>query len=461
MGTCSHGSVFPQCVTLQSAIVPEPATGVFDAHHPPSRELADECVHCGFCLPSCPTYVLWGREADSPRGRIYLMKAGLDGRAALDADYQRHFDTCLGCMACLTACPSGVQYDRLIEATRPQLERHGTRSLADRAFRSLIFSLFPHPSRLRALAWPLWMYQRSGLQRLMHATGVMTLLPSRLGAMEALLPEIAASEAIPERVAAAGTPRRRVGLLLGCVQRVFFSPVNAATVRVLSAEGCEVVAPRAQECCGALAMHSGREDEAVAAARNMIAAFESVNVDQIVINAAGCGSAMKEYGVLLRDDPQYADRAKAFAAKCVDVSELLADLEPCATRHPMHVTVAYHDACHLQHAQRVKSAPRRVLQSIPGVVVREIAESDICCGSAGIYNMLEPEAAADLRDRKTQNILATGADVVVSGNPGCMMQIASGMSVARRAMPSRHLIEILDASIRNRPEEFRPGRTAS
>ncbi len=208
--------------------------------------------------------------------------------------------------------------------------------------------------------------------------------------MEALLPEIfAIAEDIPERIAAVGTPRRRVGLLLGCVQRVFFSNVNAATARVLAAEGCDVVTPRDQECCGALAMHSGREEDAVSAARRMIDAFESANVDQIVINAAGCGSAMKEYGVLLRDDSQYADRAKRFAAKCVDVSELLAELEPRAARHPIGITVAYHDACHLQHAQRVRSAPRRVLQTIPGLTVREIPESDICCGSAGIYNMLE------------------------------------------------------------------------
>jgi glycolate oxidase iron-sulfur subunit len=442
--------------------VADALASIFDSHHPPSRELADDCVHCGFCLPSCPTYVLWGREADSPRGRIYLMKAGLEGRAVLDAAYQRHFDTCLGCMACLTACPSGVQYDRLIEATRPQLERHGERTIADRAFRSLIFALIPHPSRLRALSWPLWLYQRSGLRRLVRASGATKLLPPRLAAMEALLPDIPAGvDAIPERIAAAGTQRRRVGLLLGCVQRVFFSHVNAATVRVLSAEGCEVIAPREQGCCGALAMHSGREDDALVAARQLIDAFERANVDQIVVNAAGCGSAMKEYGELLRDDLQYADRARRFAAKCVDVSELLAELEPRAPRHPLPVTVAYHDACHLQHAQRVRAAPRRVLQTIPGLELREVPESDICCGSAGIYNLLEPDAAAALRDRKVQNVLKTGADVVVSGNPGCTMQIASGLDAAGRRMPSRHTIELLDASIRNAPAEFRRDRTTS
>ncbi|HMD33361.1 MAG TPA: heterodisulfide reductase-related iron-sulfur binding cluster, partial [Vicinamibacterales bacterium] len=378
----------------------------------------------------------------------YLMKAGLDGRAALDAEYRRHFDTCLGCMACLTSCPSGVQYDKLIEATRPQLERHGTRSDLDRAFRDLIFAIFPHPSRLRALAWPLWLYQKSGLQRLMRATGVMKLLPSRLAAMESLLPAISRAYVLPERIAADGEPRRRVGLLLGCVQRVFFSHVNAATARVLSAEGCEVVVPQDQGCCGALALHSGLERDAIAAARKTIDVFERANVDQVVINAAGCGSAMKEYGYLLRDDAEYADRAKRFAARCVDVSELLAELAPRAERYPLPLTVAYHDACHLQHAQRVKAAPRRVLQTIPGLELREIPEADICCGSAGIYNMLEPDAAAALRDRKVQNVVKTGADVVVSGNPGCMMQIQSGLNGRMR---SRHFIEIVDASIRNEP----------
>jgi len=438
------------------------AASIFDSHHPPSRELADDCVHCGFCLPSCPTYVLWGREADSPRGRIYLMKAGLDGRTVLDEGYRRHFDTCLGCMACLTSCPSGVQYDRLIEATRPQLERHGDRSAADRAFRSLIFGLLPHPPRLGALTWPLSLYQRSGLQRLLRASGMLKLLPARLAAMEALLPDIPAGrEELPERIAASGDPRLTVGLLLGCVQRVFFAHVNAATARVLAAEGCEALVPREQGCCGALALHAGRDADAASAARSMIDAFAGQQIDRIVVNAAGCGSAMKAYGELLRDDPDYAERAKVFAAKCVDVSELLAGLEPRAPRHPVAVTVAYHDACHLQHAQRIKSAPRQLLQSIPGVDLREIPESDICCGSAGVYNMLEPEAAAALRDRKVANLLKTGADVVVSGNPGCMMQLRSGLDAAGRTMPSRHLIELVDASIRNAPEEFRPDRTAS
>jgi glycolate oxidase iron-sulfur subunit len=429
-------------------------SGIFDTHHPPSHALADDCVHCGFCLPSCPTYLLWGQEADSPRGRIYLMKAGLDGRVTLTDGYRRHFDTCLGCMACVTACPSGVQYDRLIEATRPQLERRGRRSPADRAFRWMIFALFPHPRRLRAFAGPLRLYQRSALQRLVRAPGVARLLPRRVAAMERLLPAMspnATGSELPERIAAKGRVRRRVGLLLGCVQRVFFSGVNAATARVLAAEGCDLVIPREQGCCGALMLHAGLEDEAAAAARRLVEAFNRAGVDQIVVNAAGCGSAMKAYGELLGDDPKYAERARAFAAKCVDVSEVVADLEPRARRHPIPLRVAYHDACHLQHAQRITQQPRRALQTIPGLQVREIPESDICCGSAGIYNLLEPDAAAALRDRKVANLLSTDAEVVVSGNPGCIMQLASGLEIAGRGMRSLHLVEVLDASIRGEP----------
>lgn len=424
---------------------------IFDASHPPSRELVEDCVHCGFCLPACPTYLLWGEEADSPRGRIYLMRAGLEGRAAWTDSYQRHFDTCLGCMACLTACPSGVQYDRLIEATRPQVERHVRRSFADRVFRRVIFDVLPHPARLRALAWPLWLYQASGLRTILRASGLLKLLPDRLAAMERLLPPMsptALRRRAPARVAAQGAARRRVGLLLGCVQQVFFAHVNEATARVLAAEGCDVEIPSDQGCCGALMLHAGREREAAAAARGLIDAFERAGVDYIAINAAGCGSAMKGYGELLRDDPAYADRARTFASKCVDVSELLADLEPRATRHPLPMRVAYHGACHLQHAQGVSQPPREVLRSIPGIELREIAEADICCGSAGIYNLLEPRTAGQLRDRKVQHLLAADADVVVSGNPGCLMQIASGLEVAGRSMPTLHLVELLDASIR-------------
>ncbi len=301
------------------------------------------------------------------------------------------------------------------------------------------------------MGWVLWLYQALGLRALVHASGLLRILPARLAAMERLLPKLspaALRHRSPTHVPAQGTVRRRVGLLLGCVQRAFFPHVNDATARVLAADGCDVQIPSGQGCCGALMLHAGREAEAAAAARRLIDAFESGGVDCIAINAAGCGSAMKSYGELLRDDPAYADRARAFAAKCVDVSELLADLGPQATRHPIAMRVAYHGACHLQHAQKISQAPRDVLRTIPGLDLCEIPESDICCGSAGIYNMLEPETAATLRDRKVGHVLTTSADAVVSSNPGCLMQIASGLEACGRSMPAMHLVEVLDASIR-------------
>ena len=430
--------------------------GAFDAHHPPSSDLLADCVHCGFCLPPCPTYALWNRETDSPRGRIHLMKVALEGKAPITADFARHFDTCLGCMACVTACPSGVQYDKLIEAARPQVERHVTRPLGDRLFRRLIFSLCPYPGRLRWIALKLWVYQRLGIQRLARTSGLLDLLPARLRAMEAVAPRISlggAWSSMPAVVPAEGDRRRRVALLLGCVQRVFFSEVNRATARVLAAEGCEVVIPPAQGCCGALMLHSGLEDEAAAMARRFIDVFEPVlaEVDAIVINAAGCGSTLKEYGHLLRDDPAYAGRAAALAAKCRDVSEVLADLEPRAPRHPLRMRVAYHDACHLQHAQGVRAEPRQVLAAIPELEVREVPEGGLCCGSAGIYNLVEPEAAGELGRRKAHNVLGTGAEAVVSSNPGCLLQIASTLEGEGRSLPTMHLVELVDASIRGRP----------
>jgi glycolate oxidase iron-sulfur subunit len=424
---------------------------IFDAHHPPDPELIEDCVHCGFCLPTCPTYLLWGEEMDSPRGRIYLMDMGVEGEAKLDATYVRHMDQCLGCMACITACPSGVQYDKLIEATRGQIERHYTRSLPDRLFRRALFALFPHPNRLRLAAAPLWLYQWSGVRALVQRSKLLNLLPARIKAMEALLPPVGASalrSPVAAHTPAKGERRRRVGLLLGCVQRVFFADVNAATARVLAAEGCEVIAPTEQGCCGALMVHAGQEADALALARRTIDAFERANVDTIVINAAGCGSTVKEYGHLLRDDPRYAERAAAFAAKCKDISEILEELEPRATRHPLPLRVAYHDACHLQHAQGIKLQPRRVLRTIPHLDIAEIGEAAICCGSAGIYNLTEPEPAQQLADRKVQHVLQTRADVLATSNPGCLLQIQNGLRRAGVEMPAVHPVELLDASIR-------------
>jgi glycolate oxidase iron-sulfur subunit len=424
----------------------------FDDHHPPDKALIDECVHCGFCLPTCPTYVLFGEEMDSPRGRIYLMNKGLDEEPMND-EMVRHWDLCLGCMACVTACPSGVQYDKLIESTRQQVERRYERRADDRAFREMIFQFFPYPNRLRAIAAPMRLYQRFGIGDKLRRAGIMQRIPARMRAMEALLPDLPREEKIPDLTGPVGEKRRRVGVLTGCVQRVFFSAVNAATVRVLAAEGCEVVAPK-QGCCGALSTHAGREEESLDFARQTIDTFEDLNLDNVIVNAAGCGSTMKEYGYLLRDDPEYAERAKAFSAKVRDVSEFLQELGPVAERNPLPVTAAYHDACHLAHAQGIRKQPRQTLKQIPGMDVKEIREAEICCGSAGIYNMVEPEPAAELGERKANNILKTGAQMIVTSNPGCMLQIqASLKKMGRNGLPMAHPVEVLDASLRGEPVE--------
>jgi glycolate oxidase iron-sulfur subunit len=424
----------------------------FDDHHPPDKALIDECVHCGFCLPTCPTYVLFGEEMDSPRGRIYLMNKGLDEEPMND-EMVRHWDLCLGCMACVTACPSGVQYDKLIESTRQQVERRYERRADDKAFREMIFQFFPYPNRLRAVAAPMRLYQRFGIGDKLRRAGIIQRIPARMRAMEALLPDLPKEEKIPDLTVPAGEKRRRVGVLTGCVQRVFFSPVNAATVRVLAAEGCEVVAPK-QGCCGALSTHAGREEESLDFARKTIDTFEGLNLDNIVVNAAGCGSTMKEYGYLLRDDPEYAQRAKAFSAKVRDVSEFLQELGPVAERNPLPVTAAYHDACHLAHAQGVRKQPRQTLKQIPGIEIKEIREAEICCGSAGIYNMVEPEPAAELGKRKANNILKTGAQMIVTSNPGCMLQIQSSLKkMGHGGLPMAHPVEVLDASLRGEPVE--------
>ena len=405
--------------------------GAWDSQRPPAVELIDACVHCGFCLPTCPTYALWGEEMDSPRGRIQLMHLGHE-RPFLSAEMVSHFDRCLGCMACVTACPSGVKYDLLLQQTRPQVERHFGRSLHDRAFRRLVFELFPHPGRLRALVPLLALQRRLGLERLVPRRF------SRVREMAALAPEVgfrALWERLPAITPARGPKRGTVVLLQGCVQRVFFSHVNRATVAVLAAEGFDVHAPRHPACCGSLELHTGYEPAARARARDTIAALGGY--ETVIVNAAGCGSGMKDYAHLV-DDP-------VFAAKVKDVHEFLAELEPRAERHPLPLRVAYHDACHLAHAQGIRAAPRELLREIPGLELIEPAEWELCCGSAGVYNLLEPEAAAELGARKAANLMATGAEAIAAANPGCAIQIARHLE---RPIPILHPVELLERSLR-------------
>jgi glycolate oxidase iron-sulfur subunit len=400
----------------------------FDDVRPPPPELIDDCVHCGFCLPTCPTYALWGEEMDTPRGRILLMRAGHE-EPELTAPQVQAWDNCLGCMACVTACPSGVQYDKLIEDTRQQVERRWQRPRVERLRRRAIFALFPHPERMKWIApfAPLAAPTARFLSRFPHLKALAQLAPPKPSRVR-----------LPEVTPARGTARGRVGFLQGCVQRVFFGDVNAATVGVLAAEGFEVWAPEQPGCCGALELHTGYD--ARARARDTIAAFEGC--ETVVVNAAGCGSAMKDYGHLFRDDPAWAERAKAFSARVRDVHELLAAVEPQAERKPLDLTVAYHDACHLAHAQGVRSQPRELLRTIPGLELREPAEWELCCGSAGIYNLLNPGPAAELGRRKAANLKATGAEAVAAANPGCALQIA-----VHAGLPVHHPMTLLHASI--------------
>jgi glycolate oxidase iron-sulfur subunit len=443
------------------------------------RSVVKDCVHCGFCLPACPTYSLWGEEMDSPRGRIYLVNQLLDG-APLTPAAGEHFDRCLGCMACMTACPSGVQYDQIIAAAREWTEAAGgeltgdraasglrpsgvapggalpeaRRPLRDRLTRAGIFALFPYPARLRVATAPLRALQRTGADRLIARTGLVgRVSPAAEQALRLAPPAGQPMPAgrLPERVAARGERRAVVGMLTGCVQSVFFPRVNAATARVLAAEGCDVIIPRSQGCCGALSLHSGRAAEAVRFARRTIETFEAAGVDAIVVNSAGCGSAMKEYELLLADSPEWAARAAALSAKVRDLAEFLDALGPAAERHPVEVRAAYHDACHLGHAQRITAAPRALLRAIPGLELVELRDAGTCCGSAGVYNLLQPDAAREFGARKGDAVVDSGASLLISANPGCTLQISSELAAKGVSLRTAHTAEVLDASINGIP----------
>ncbi|WP_008316778.1 (Fe-S)-binding protein [Leptolyngbya sp. PCC 6406] len=426
----------------------------FDSHHPPAQPLIDACVHCGFCLTTCPSYRVLGTEMDSPRGRIYLMDALNKGEVPLSPAAVEHFDSCLGCLACTTACPSGVQYDQLIAAVRPQVQRQHSRSHFQRLLRGLIFSLFPYPDRIRLLLAPLALYQGLGLSKLVQRTGLLQRLSPNLAAMEALLPTVTPQsfqDNLPEVVPAQGQQRYRVGMVLGCVQRVFFSGVNEATARVLAANGCEVVIPKAQGCCSALPAHQGESEQAANLARHMIDTFEAAAVDYVIINAAGCGHTLKEYGHILQDDPEYRDRAHAFSARVRDAQEFLATVGLTAPLHaltPEPLTLVYQDACHLLHGQKISLQPRQLLKQIPLVQLREPLDAALCCGSAGVYNMLQPEVAEELGQMKATNLVSTGAAAIASPNPGCALQIQRHLRRQGQDIPLFHPLELLDKSLR-------------
>ncbi|MBL1211113.1 (Fe-S)-binding protein [Geminocystis sp. GBBB08] len=425
----------------------------FDFKNPPPQSLVDQCVHCGFCLSTCPSYRVIGKEMDSPRGRIYLINAINKGEANLDDSTAPHFDSCLGCLACVSTCPSGVQYDQLIAAVRPQVERNQPRNPWEKFLRSLIFYLFPYPERLSIFLPLLWFYQISGLQTLVRKIGLLKFFP-RLASMESILPRInlkAINKKYPYIIPAKGEKRYRVGMILGCVQRLFFDSVNEATVRVLTANGCEVVIPKSQGCCAALPTHQGQENQAQNLARQMIDSFADTGVDYIVINAAGCGHTLKEYHHILADDSGYLAKAKDFVGKVKDIQEFLAEIglnTPLSAISDHKIKVVYHDACHLLHGQKISLQPRQLLQQIPNLELKEPLDNALCCGSAGVYNLLQPDVANELGEQKVRNLLNTGADIIASPNPGCSLQILKHLQLQGKKITVIHPIELLDYAIK-------------
>ncbi len=414
------------------------------------REPADDCVHCGFCLPTCATWQTWQEEMDSPRGRIDLFRALEDGRVAMSPAVAAHFDRCLGCMACLTACPSGVRFDHVIDRARVLVEERARRPLADRVHRAFVFALFAHPVRLRAAAGLLWLLGVLRVRWLVRRLGLLRRLP-RLAALDALAPPASLGEIVhrlPRRTPAAGERRLRAGLVGGCVQRVFFSRVNDATLRVLAAEGVEVVVPPGQGCCGALSLHAGRAGEARRLARDLVRRFEREEIDVVVVNAAGCGSHLKDLAHLFGGEPAFAPRARAFSEKVRDVTELLAGLPPRAPRSPLRARVAYHSPCHLGHAQGIVDAPKAILRTIPGLEIVDVPDGEQCCGSAGVYNLVEPESAEAIGRRKAEAVLSTRATLLASANPGCSLQIRRMLAERGVEREAAHPVELLDRSIR-------------
>jgi glycolate oxidase iron-sulfur subunit len=423
----------------------------------------DPCVHCGFCLPSCASYRVLGTEMDSPRGRIHALKAIEAGELQLDATVAKHFDSCLGCLACVTACPSGVRYDRLLEATRPKLNAPELRTPVERAFRKLLLALLPYPNRLRAVLTPLRAYTGTPLQSLARRSGLLRLLGPQLKAMEQLLPPLAPEafrDAFPQVVPAQGERRARVGLVLGCVQRLFDPAVNEAAVEVLSANGIEVVIPPSQGCCGAATHHQGELEQTRELATDLMASFAGVGpLDAVLVAASGCGHTLKAYGSILE-----SPTATGFASQVADIHQYLAhiglsetfraslaplnhpDGTPASSEQPLQV--AFHDACHMLHGQGIREQPRQLLANIPHIQLWEAMEAGVCCGSAGIYNLVQPDEAAELGRIKAADLASTGATLVASANIGCSLQLRRHLSESDFPQPVVHPIELLQRSWR-------------
>lgn len=406
------------------------------------------CVHCGFCLEVCPTYQEESNESHSPRGRVYLIKLASEGLIPLDEGVVSPVETCLDCRACESVCPSGVQVGALIEEARGQVYLARVENKKASGIQKLFLrGIFPYPARLHALGSLLRFYQRSGMQRIVRGTGLLRVLPDAMREMEGVMPEISAQRALttlPERIPVA-QPKRSVGLFTGCVMDVFFSQINEATARVLTKNHIEVHVPKRQLCCGALHVHAGDREQARQLAKTNIDVFLEEGVERIIINAAGCGAALKEYPELFKDDPVWHEKAVDFSARVRDISELLVEENFEKPKGRVERRVTYHDACHLCHAQGIRKEPRAILQSIPGVTLVPLPDSERCCGSAGIYNLTHPEMAGNLLERKMDDLPET-IDAVVMGNPGCMLQLRLGVKKRQQDLDVLHTVELLDAS---------------
>jgi glycolate oxidase iron-sulfur subunit len=415
----------------------------------PSYEDYARCVHCGLCVSACPTYRLWNLEADSPRGRIHQMIEVEQGRVSVTPSFVDHIDKCLDCRACETACPSGVEYGKLVEYARARIERDYRRPLPSRLVRHFVFRrLLSHPDRIATVARLLRLYQRSGLQWLARSSGALRLLG--LADRERLLPRIDHTfffRQLGATFPATGEPRARVAFFAGCVAQVNFTELNEATIRVLTGNGCEVVVPHGQLCCGALAAHAGDRDTARDLARANVAAFRHEEFDAILTNAAGCGSTLKEYDRLFSPAESEHRQATAFAAKVRDVTEFLAELGLSAALRPLPQRVTYQDSCHLLHGQKVRQAPRQLLRAVPGLAFVELPYSEICCGSAGVYNVTQTKTSLDLLAEKMHHAISTGAQTIVTANPGCLLQLRAGVQIHKTGQDVLHVVEILDRAM--------------
>ena len=427
--------------------------GEFSAVDKPSYDDYARCIHCGLCLNHCPTYKLWGLEADSPRGRIRQMMWVDEGRLPLGESFVRHIDQCLDCRACETACPSGVEYGKLVEAARAQIERNYRRPFFSRLARSAVFRhLLPYPRRIAAAACVLRIYQRSGLQATARAAGLLRLLG--LADRERLLPPIDREfffSRLGQTFPAIGARRARVALFAGCIAQVCFTALHEATIRVLTANGCEVVVPEGQLCCGALAVHAGVRDVARDLSRTNLNVFLREEFDAVLTNAAGCGSTLKEYEQLFPAGSPEHEKAVAFRSKMRDVTEFLAALGLSAPLAPMPLRVTYQDSCHLLHGQKIREAPRQLLCAIPGVELVEMTKADYCCGSAGSYNVTETKTSLELLAEKMEHARATGAAVIVTANPGCLLQMRAGAQIHGTKQEVVHVIELLDRALHANP----------